>query len=150
MKPKAEKKIVTRQKNEWRILSKAVEEKQTGNHKSNGSYGKKKYKESCTYSLLDDDDDDSNVHKTPKYVSFLLFLLLCVDAWSPMAVYSSQLLSLAGSGLGKNIHHRVQSAVRYLLLTARIIYCIFCTQSLYPSRNILQHCYLSVAFLWLI
>ncbi|CAN6865695.1 unnamed protein product [Brassica oleracea] len=66
VKPKAEKKIVTRQKNEWRILSKAVEEKQTGNHKSNGSYGKKKYKESCTYSLLDDDDDDSNVHKTPK------------------------------------------------------------------------------------
>ncbi|WZZ13522.1 ubiquitin-like-specific protease 1D [Brassica napus] len=66
VKPKAEKKIVTRQKNEWRILSKAVEEKQTGNHKSKGSYGRKKYKESCTYSLLDDDDDDSNGHETPK------------------------------------------------------------------------------------
>ncbi|KAF8075500.1 hypothetical protein N665_1090s0016 [Sinapis alba] len=66
VKPKAEKKIVTRKKSEWRILSKAVEDEyrekkfnqgSKGNHKSKETYGKKKY------SLL---DDDSNGHDTPK------------------------------------------------------------------------------------
>ncbi|KAG2302553.1 hypothetical protein Bca52824_031204 [Brassica carinata] len=70
VKPRAEKKIVTRKKSQWRLLSNAVEaeyrEKKfnqgsKGNHKSKESYGKKKHKE---YSLL---DDDSNGHDdTPK------------------------------------------------------------------------------------
>lgn len=77
MKPKADKKIVTRKKSQWRLLSNGVEaecgEKKFNqgskvNHKSKESYGKKKHKE---YSLL---DDDSNGHDdTPKSVSFLLF-----------------------------------------------------------------------------
>lgn len=79
VKPKPEKKILTRRKSQWRMLSNGVEgedcEKKfnqgsKGNHKSKESCGKKKHKE---YSLLD--DDDSNGHDTPKSVSSLLFQL---------------------------------------------------------------------------
>ncbi|ESQ29464.1 hypothetical protein EUTSA_v10023376mg [Eutrema salsugineum] len=73
------KKTVTRPKGGWRMLSdigKAEHsEKQfysgskgsKGNQKSKESYGKRKPKESSTYSLLDDDDnDDANGHETPR------------------------------------------------------------------------------------
>ncbi|KAJ0265880.1 Ubiquitin-like-specific protease 1D [Hirschfeldia incana] len=67
VKPRADKKIVTRKKSNWRLLSNGVEAEKKfsqgskGNHKSQESYGKKKHKE---YSLLD--DNDSNGHHTPK------------------------------------------------------------------------------------
>lgn len=70
VKPKPEKKILTRRKSQWRILPNGVEAENCekkfnqgskGNYKSKESCGKKKHKE---YSLLD--DDDSNGHDTPK------------------------------------------------------------------------------------
>lgn len=90
-KHKADKRPVTRLNNGWRMLSDIGtaenSEKQfnsglkgsRGNQKSKESYGKKKPKESSTYSLLDDDDNNPIGHETPRSISFLLlqlFLLL--------------------------------------------------------------------------
>lgn len=84
-KHKADKKTVTRPNNGWRMLSKIGKaensEKQfcskgsKGNQKPKEFYGKKKPKESSTYSLVDEDDNDSISHETSRSISFLLFLL---------------------------------------------------------------------------
>ncbi|CAH8388205.1 unnamed protein product [Eruca vesicaria subsp. sativa] len=67
VKPKAEKKVVTRQKSRWRILSNAVEAEYSEKKFNHELKGKKKQKESSTYSLLDDDRDyETNGHETPK------------------------------------------------------------------------------------
>ncbi|CAH2047562.1 unnamed protein product, partial [Thlaspi arvense] len=76
-KQKADKKTVTRSNNKWRLLPDVGKAENSGkqlnsgfkgskgNQKSKESYVKKKPKDSSTYSLLDDDNNDSNGHETP-------------------------------------------------------------------------------------
>lgn len=86
-KHKDDKKTVTRPNNRWGMLSKLGNaehsEKQfhsgckglKGNQKSKEFNGKKKPKKSPTYSLVDEDDNNSVGHETSRSISFLLFLL---------------------------------------------------------------------------
>ncbi|KAL1192066.1 Ubiquitin-like-specific protease 1D [Cardamine amara subsp. amara] len=77
-KQKADRKTVTRSSNEWRMLpviDKAEHSEKKfysgvkgskGNQISKESYGKRKAKESSSYSLLDEDDNEPIGHETPR------------------------------------------------------------------------------------